>query len=266
LARRPPRSQAAPGTGYGVAAAEYDACRQGFPKEVFNRLAALGVGRPGQRVLDLGCGTGLFAREFARRGCRVTGIDPDPAMLERAEAANRGEVITVRYLPGRAEATGQPDASFDVVAAGTAWHWFDRPAAAREAIRVLAPGGRLVIAHLDWHCPPGSVGFATQRLIDRHTAELAPPARPPTFLYPEWTSDLIEAGFREWEIFGGTTTLSYTPRAWRGRVRASQRVAPRMDPATLERFDAALARLLARQFPHDRLEVPHRVFVIVARP
>ncbi len=246
---------------YGLAAADYGAYRQGFPNEFFHKLAALGVGQCGQRLLDLGTGTGLLAREFARRGCLVTGVDFSARLLDVAIAANAGEVVRPTYLRLRAEATRLPAASFDIVAAGTAWHLFNRPAAAREARRLLLPGGRLVIAHLDWHTAPGSIAHATLRLMERYGPGDPSPS---TFLYPDWTEDLITAGFTAWDMFAFTTTLTYTPRAWRGRVRASQRGAPAMTQADLDKFDASLGRMLSRHYPGPTLAIEHRVFALIA--
>ena len=207
------------------------------------------IGVAGQRLLDLGTGTGLLAREFARRGCLVTGVDFSARLLDVAVRANAGEVVRPRYVRVRAETTKLPTASFEVVAAGTSWHLFNRAAAAREARRLLVPGGRLLIAHLDWHTAPGSVAGATLRLMARYGPGAAVPS---TFVYPDWAQDLVAAGFA-------------TPAAWRGRVRASQRGAPAMARAELDRFDASLGRMLARQFSGPMLSVDHRVFAVVAR-
>jgi SAM-dependent methyltransferase len=251
-----------PPIDYGLAAEDYGAFRQGFPAEFFRRLHAMQIGLPGQRLLDLGTGTGLLAREFARRGCLVTGVDFSARLLAVAQRANAGEVVRPTYLRLRAEATRMPAASFDVVAAGTSWHLFNRRNAASEARRLLRPHGRLVIAHLDWHTAPGTVAEATLRLMERYGPGLEAPS---SFVFPEWTDDLIRAGFLQWEVFGFTTALTYTRHAWRGRVRASQRGAPAMQKADLDRFDAALGRMLARRFPGPDLLVDHRVFVLVAR-
>ena len=252
---------AEPAIDYGVAAEDYGAHRQGFPADFFHRLHAMRIGVAGQRLLDLGTGTGLLAREFARRGCLVTGVDFSARLLSVAEHANAGEVVRPRYLRVRAESTKLPPAGFDIVACGTSWHLFNRAAAAREARRVLTPGGRLVIAHLDWHTAPGTVAAATLRLMERYGPGALAAS---TFVYPDWTQELTAAGFCHWEAFGFTTPLRYTPTAWRGRVRASQRGAPTMDKLKLDRFDSALGRMLARQFPGPSLSVQHRVFSLVA--
>jgi SAM-dependent methyltransferase len=246
---------------YGTAAEDYGRYRQGFPNEFYARLHKLKIGLPGQRLLDLGTGTGLMAREFARRGCLVTGVDFSAKLLAVAERANAGEVVRPRYLRLRAEASKLQTASFDVVSAGTAWHLFHRASAARESRRLLRPGGRLVIAHLDWHPAPGSVAAATLRLMARYGPERDVPA---TFMWPAWAEELMLAGFHRWEIFGFTCTLAYTHEAWRGRVRASKRGAPSMDKSELGKFDASLGRMLARRFPGPALAVEHRVFALVA--
>lgn len=101
----------------------------------------------GLDVLDIGCGDGLLAAKLAAAGARVTGIDPDAAMLRAAAERTAGRDI--RFLPGRIEALPFPDASFDLVTAVTVLCFVkDEATAWREMARVLRPGGRLVIGEL----------------------------------------------------------------------------------------------------------------------
>ena len=58
------------GVDFGKTADDYAAHRAGFPRALFDRLAAMGIGRSGQRLLDLGTGTGTLARGFAGGGPR----------------------------------------------------------------------------------------------------------------------------------------------------------------------------------------------------
>ena len=69
---------------FGRTATDYAAYRAEFPDEFFARLASLHLGIAGQRVVDMGTGTGAVARGFARGGCVVTGLDPAGAMLDQA--------------------------------------------------------------------------------------------------------------------------------------------------------------------------------------
>ena len=248
---------------FGRTADDYARHRAGFPDELFDRLARCGIGSPGQRILDLGTGTGALARGFARRATVVTGLDPSTAMTAQAAELDRAAGVTVRYVTATAEDTGLPGGSFDVVSAGQCWHWFDRPRAAAEVYRLLAPGGRVVIAHFDWLPLAGNVVEATEALILEHNPAWGFAGR--IGMYPQWLPDLQDAGFGGLETFSFDVDVPYTHVDWRGRIRASAGVAASLAPDAVARFDADLATLLSARFVVDPLRIPHRVFAVVGR-
>jgi SAM-dependent methyltransferase len=102
---------------------------------------------PGQRFLDLACGTGAVAERAAAAGADVVGVDIAPVLIEqaRARAAERG--LAIEYLVGDAEALGLDSESFDLVAS-TCGVMFapDHSAVARELARVTKSGGRIALA------------------------------------------------------------------------------------------------------------------------
>lgn len=97
----------------------------------------------GQRVLDVGCGTGRVSAALAERGSRVWGIEPSPEMAALA----RERVSTVKVAP--AERLPFKDGWFDRALMWLVVHLLDRPQAFAEAQRVLALDGRIVVATFD---------------------------------------------------------------------------------------------------------------------
>jgi SAM-dependent methyltransferase len=131
-------------------------------------LLALAMPAPGERVLDVACGTGVVARLVAQRVAptgTVVGLDLNPGMLAVARTLPlpQGEI---QWREGNVSAMPFPDASFDLALCQQGLQFFpDRPAALREVRRVLEPRGRLALsvwrphATQPWLCGAGdSVG------------------------------------------------------------------------------------------------------------
>jgi 2-polyprenyl-6-hydroxyphenyl methylase/3-demethylubiquinone-9 3-methyltransferase len=105
-------------------------------------LAARGHAYPGLEVLDLGCGGGLMSEAYARRGARVTGVDPSAESLAVARSHARQSGLSIRYEPGTGESIPLPDGSFDLVSCcDVLEHVNDLDTVSREVARLLRPGG-----------------------------------------------------------------------------------------------------------------------------
>ncbi|NUS13282.1 MAG: class I SAM-dependent methyltransferase [Streptomyces sp.] len=154
---------------FGADARAYDQARPGYPDELIARIvAALPAAAENARdnalpstntapdtvpgkaphVLDVGCGTGIAARQFQAAGCSVLGVEPDARMAEFARA--RGLGVEVAAF----EAWEPAGRTFDAVVAAQSWHWIDPLAGAAQAARVLRPGGRLAVFGHVYEPPP----------------------------------------------------------------------------------------------------------------
>ncbi len=144
-------------------------------------VAALAGLSPQDRVVDIGCGPGTAGRAAARRCASVTGVDPAPEMLRLGRWITAARRITnLTFSEGRAEALPLPDASVTVAwALSSVHHWPDRSAGLAEAVRVLAPAGRILLA--ERLVKPGARGHAAHGLSREQASRLS--------------ADLAAAGF-----------------------------------------------------------------------
>ena len=157
--------------------------------------------RPGERVLDVGCGSGNAALAAARRYADVVGLDYVPSLIARARLRAEAEGTQVEFQVGDAQALPFPDNAFDVVLSVFGVIFApDQERAMAELLRVTRPGGRIALA--TWM--PEGMGGETFRAMSKHVPP--PPGAMPVV---RWGT---EEGLRE--ISGGAATFTLTRRTF----------------------------------------------------
>jgi ubiquinone/menaquinone biosynthesis C-methylase UbiE len=209
-------------------------------------LDAAGV-VPGDRVLDVGCGTGVLAAAAATRvgpSGRVVGLDPNDAML----AVAAGRASTVEWRPGVAEAIPFPDDSFDRVVCQFALMFFDdRTRGLREMARVLRPGGVAAVA--TWADAAESPGYAAMiDLVGRVVGPAAADALRAPFALgtARVLADLVAGALADVEVarLDGTARFA-SIEAWVHTDIRGWTLGPMVDDACYDRLLAAAVDELA---------------------
>ncbi len=206
-----------------------------------------------------------YTLELAARGGSVVGIDVSARQIATARrvAEEQGLSERARFRVATAEQTGLDAASFDRVTAGQCWHWFDSGAAMAEALRVLRPGGVLVIAYNSYLAEHDPVACETEELVLDFNPSWTMAGW--TGAFPELVDDVIRGGFQLVEQFCYQHAVVFSHAGWRGRIRTCNGVGSGgLSPSEVARFDEALGRLLKRNHP-DPVEVEHRVWCVVAK-
>jgi ubiquinone/menaquinone biosynthesis C-methylase UbiE len=229
---------------------------------MYDRIEAI-LPLRGARAIDVGTGTGTGALALARRGATVIAMDPAPNQLRAVERGAAASGVQVRTLEGKSESIDLPDASVDLYLALQCWHWFDRPRAAAEAMRVLRPGGLAVCASFDYLPHRSELARATEDLVLRHNPTWPMAGGHGVHINP--MNDLPAAGFIDLNQFSYEHPQPFTHEAWRGRMRTCNGVGASLGPDVVAGFDRDLAVLLRDRFPSEPIGVAHRVWVVTAR-
>jgi SAM-dependent methyltransferase len=143
-----------------------------------SRLVDFARVQPGEKVLDVACGTGVVAVTAARIGAQVKALDLSPVLLERARWNTGTAGVAVEFTEGDVEDLPYPDASFDAVLSQYGHMFAPRPeVVVSEMLRVLKPGGR--IAFSTW--PPELFIGRVFNLVGQYLPP--PPGVPPVALW-----------------------------------------------------------------------------------
>ncbi|SRR6266496_548848 len=141
--------------------------RPGYPHGVIELLGAECELQESSIIADIGSGTGIFSELLLKNGNEVIGVEPNAAMRDAAETLLKG-YPRFRSIDGSAESTTLPAKSVDLITAGQAFHWFDRPKARTEFLRILKPLRFVVLVWNDRRLAATSFLSAYEELLNKY--------------------------------------------------------------------------------------------------
>jgi SAM-dependent methyltransferase len=244
---------------WGRTSGNYAKYRPGYPEAFYDALHALGIGTARQRILDLGTGTGVLARAFAKRGATVTGIDIAENQIEQARRIAEEEGLDVTFEVCPTESMSVEDGSLDIVSAGQSWLYFDKEIVIPRVSSALKEDGKLVMTTLAWLPHIDEVAKMSDDLVLKYNPDWKganyPGAR-------ATTSRSLGGAFELITFHAMRVPMPFTRGSWQGRYLACRGVGASLTEEEIEAFDREHGSLLAEKVD-ESFSVLHDVVVQV---
>jgi cyclopropane fatty-acyl-phospholipid synthase-like methyltransferase len=247
---------------WGKTSPDYAVYRPGYPASFYTILQAVGIGRPGQHILDLGTGTGVLARAFAQQGAHVIGVDIADTQIVAAQQLAAQEHLDVRFMICAAEEGEFPPQSFDIISCGQSWLYFDTQRMIPLVKTWLKPGGKLVLMHLSWLPRKDRIAQASEQLILRYNPQWSDADFPGSrTIQHAWS----QQDFRLVTYHAYEEGIPFTRESWRGRIRACRGIGATLQVDEVARFDQEHDGLL-RQIAAEEFTILHQVWLHAYTP
>lgn len=239
---------------WGKTSDDYAKYRDIYPPVLYERLAALGIGIPGQRVLDLGTGTGVLPRNMYSYGARFTGVDIVEQQIEAARRLAAAKGMDIDFRVETVEEMRFPADSFDAVTACQCFIYFDKVRLLPRLSEILKQDGLLAIVSMNWLPGESRIAAESERIILAHNPQWTGGGmwRFPA-VQPEW-AESSSFTFIHGEAFD--VDLDFTRESWHGRIRASRGVGASLSGEKLKAFEDDHWAMLQECAP-ESFTIPH---------
>jgi len=248
---------------WGHTAEDYAKYRPGPPLSFYEKLRVLGVGLPNQALLDLGTGTGVLAREFARQGlARVCGSDKSETQIKMAIELAKKDQLKVEFVTASAEQQPFGDHEFDLISANQCWLYFDLNKVIPEVKRLLKKNGLLLTSHFSWLPRLDDIAHQTEKMILKYNPQwTAADYSGEVPAFPKWA----EGHFRLKSMFYYDESIPFTIESWRGRIRACRAIGAALSDQEVKKFDEEHGQLLEKTVQKN-FTVLHRIDAHIFEP
>ena len=245
---------------WGKTSEYYAKYRDIYPDEFYKKVADRGLCVNGQKVLDLGTGTGVLPRNMYKFGAKWTGTDISPEQIEQAKKLSAEAGMDIDYQAVSAEKLDFPDESFDVITACQCFWYFDHEKVAPEFHRILKKDGKIVILFMAWLPFEDKIAGASEELVLKYSPswsggrETKHPIHIPEVMFDYFDLEDHE----EYDL-----VVPFTKESWHGRMIACRGVGASLSPEELAKWDAEHRDLL-KNVP-DGFEVKHYAAIAVLK-
>ena len=238
---------------WGRTSAEYARYRDIYPELFYRKILDRGLCMEGQKVLDLGTGTGVLPRNMYRYGAEWTGTDISPEQIEQAKILADASNMKIEFQAVPAEQLTYKGESFDIITACQCFWYFDHEKVIPKLADLLKPDGKLLILYMAWLPYEDRIAGASEELVLKYSPKWSGAGET---RHPIWIPDIAYEYFEMEEHEEYDLMVPFTRESWHGRMRACRGVGASLSEEELARWDEEHRKLLERIAP-EQFEVLH---------
>lgn len=246
---------------WGKVSTDYGKYRDIYPQEFYEKILASGLCTKGQKVLDLGTGTGVIPRNMYKYGAAFVGVDIAENQIAEARKISEESAMDIEYIVSPAEKVNFPDDTFDVAIACQCFMYFDKAIILPNIVRMLKPNGVFAILFLAWLPDESEIAKQSENLVQKYNPSwTGGKMKRYTLETPEWSKELFDVAHkRTFDIH-----IPFTRDSWNGRMRACRGIGASLDDNAIESFNREHKELLEKIAP-EKFNVLHYATMLVLR-
>ena len=245
------------GFDWGRTSQDYAKYRDIYPQEFYDHILDLGLCKDGQKVLDIGTGTGVLPRNMYRYGAEWTGSDIAENQIVQAKELAAEAGMNIKFLTSRAEEISFPGESFDVITACQCIWYFDHDKTAPIFARLLKPEGRFLILYMGWLPFEDPIAAKSEELILKYNPNWTGCG---DTVHPVWVPDQYLKYFELLSQKEFRVDIDFSREGWHGRMRACRGVGASMSPDELSAWDNEHTDMLMNSAP-ENFKIKHYVSI-----
>lgn len=243
---------------FGRTSEDYAKFRDVYPKSMYDKLIMFGIGKQGQKILDLGSGTAVLPINMYYTGAEFTSTDISEKQIEFGRKITKEKNLNnIQFKVCSAENTGFSDNSFDVVTAVQCFQYFNADKAVREISRILKPKGLFCKIFMDWLPLEDEIIGEMENLVLKYNPDWNGCGFEKfRYSYPDWAED----SFNIDTIHSYDTSLEFTKDSWIGRIKSCRGVGASLSKEKTAEFEKEYRSLLEK-YSTDILKLKHQIHI-----
>lgn len=247
---------------WGNASDDYARFRDIYPEIFYQKIADRNLCVNGQKVLDIGTGTGVLPRNMYKYGAEWTGTDISENQIEVAKTLSKKADMDIDFFAVPTEEINFPDSAFDVITACQCFWYFDYKTVAPKLRRLLKKDGRLLILYMAWLPFEDKIAGESEKLVLKYNpnwsggGETVKPID-----IPDEIKKYFELTYNEeYKI-----DIPFTRESWHGRMRTCRGTGASLSAEALREWDREHRELLMKIAP-EKFTVLHYAAIAELKP